>query len=74
MWDLETIIRMNNEAFRSSKTQNTPSQSKQEETERNAGVWDIEDRVFEQTSYLRSVYEGELDRHTPQSRSGETLP
>jgi len=74
MWDLETIIRINNEAFWSAKTQNTLAESKQEEAERNAGVWDTTDRVYKETSYLRSVYEGDGDGCSPQGRKGETLP
>jgi hypothetical protein len=74
MWDLETIIRINSEAFRASQKKNSPAQSEQEEAERNAGVWDTKDRVYGKASYLRSVYEGELNRHSPQGGTGETLP
>lgn len=73
MWDLETIIRINSEAYRT-KTQNTVTQSKQEEAERNAGIWNPKDRIFKETSYLRSVYEGEDIRCPSQGGSGETLP
>lgn len=73
MWDLETIIRINSEAY-ATKTQNTVAQSKQEEAERDAGIWNTEDRVFKETSYLRSVYEGEDIRCPSQGGSGETLP
>ena len=73
MWDLETIIRINSEAY-ATKTQNTVAQSQQEEVERDAGIWDTEERVFKETSYLRSVYEGEDIRCPSQGRQGETLP
>jgi hypothetical protein len=73
MWDLETIIRINSEAY-ATKTQNTVAQSKQEEAERDAGIWNTEDRVFKETSYLRSVYEGEDIRCPSQGWTGETLP
>jgi len=73
MWDLETIIRINSEAY-ATKTQNTVAKSKQKEAERNAGIWNPKDRIFKETSYLRSVYEGEDIRCPSQVRSGETLP
>ena len=72
MWDLKTIIRMNNEAFALKKKNSTPK-SQQEEAKGNEGVWDSQKRVFGEVTYLRSMYEGKVDRHTPQSWSGETL-
>ncbi len=73
MWDLQTIIRMNNEAWRAFK-KNSIAKGQQKKTDRDEGVLDSKDRVFEQASYLRSVYEGERNGCSPQSRSGETLP
>ena len=64
---------MNNEAFAIKKKNSTPK-SQQEETEGNEGVRDSEKRVFGKVTYLRSVYEGEVDRHSPQSWSGKILP
>ena len=74
MWDLLTIIRLNNEAFWASKKKDSTKEGQQEETERNEGVWDTTIRVPGETTYLRSVYEGEVDRHTSQGGTGETLP
>jgi|11_taG_2_1085331.scaffolds.fasta_scaffold01983_4 hypothetical protein len=73
MWDLQTIIRMNNEAFALKKKNSTPK-GQQEKAKGDEGVRDSEKRVFGKVTYLRSVYEGEVDRHSPQSWSGETLP
>ena len=74
MWDLETIIRINNEAWEAFKKKNSTTQSKQEEAERNAGIWNPKKGVFGEVTYVRSMYEGEVDRHPPQSGTGETLP
>lgn len=74
MWDLETIIRMNNEAFRASQKKDSTPSCKQEEAKRNARLWNIKDRVFGKASYLRSVYEGEVHGCSSQSGTGETLP
>lgn len=74
MWDLETIIRMNNEAFRSAKEKNTFKACLEASIKRNEGIWDNPKRVPGKTTYLRSVYEGEVDGCSPQSGTGETLP
>ena len=74
MWDLLTIIRLNNEAWRASQKKDSVTQSKQEEAERNAGLWNTTIRVPGKTTYMRSVYEGEVDRCSPQSGTGKTLP
>jgi hypothetical protein len=74
MWDLETIIRMNNEAFRAAKEKNPIKACLEASIKRNAGLWDTTIRVPGETTYLRSVYEGEVDGCSPQSGTGETLP
>jgi len=61
MWDLQTIIRMNNEAWRATKKEDPTEKGEQEEAGGNEGVWDPEKGVFGQVTYLRSVYEGEVD-------------
>ena len=58
MWDLETIIRINNEACSAQKEDST-AKGEQEKTSGDEGVWDPERGVFGQVTYLRSVYEGE---------------
>lgn len=73
MWDLETIIRMNNEAWRSSKEKNAVKKSLEASIQRNEGIFNSEKRVFGQTTYLRSVYEGESNGHSSQGREGEAL-
>ena len=73
MWDLETIIRMNNEAFRAAKEKNSAKACLEASIERNEGIWNPEKGIFGQVTYLRSVYEGELDGHPPQGGTGEAL-
>ena len=70
MWDLETIIRINNEAFRSAQKKDSAKACLEASIERNEGIFSSEKRVFGKTTYLRSVYEGEVDRHPPQEREG----
>jgi len=74
MWDLETIIRINHEAWRTAKEKDTFKACLEASIRRNEGIFQKEDRVFDRTSYLRSVYEGEGDGCSPQGREGETLP
>jgi hypothetical protein len=74
MWDLATIIRMNNEAFRSAKEKNSAKTCLEASIERNEGIWNPEKGIFGKVTYLRSVYEGEIDRHPSQGGEGETLP
>jgi len=59
MWDLQTIIRMNDEAQRAFEKKNTIAQGEQKEAEGNERVWDPESGVFGETTFVRSVYEGE---------------
>lgn len=73
MWDLETIIRMN-EARRPIKKKDSIEACIEASIQRNEGVFDTEERVFDQSSYVRSVYEGERDGCSSQSGTGETLP
>ena len=73
MWDLETIIRINNEAWWASKKKDSTEACLEASIERNEGIWDPEKGIFGQVTYLRSVYEGELDRHPPQGGTGEAL-
>ena len=73
MWDLQTIIRINNEAF-SLKKKNAIKESLEASIQRNEGIWDPKKGVFGQTTFVRSVYEGEVDRHSPQSGPGKILP
>ena len=59
MWDLQTIIRMNDEAQRAFEKKNAIAQGEQKEAEGNEGVRDPESGVFGETTFVRSVYEGE---------------
>ena len=73
MWDLATIIRMNNEAWRAAQKKNPNEAGKQKKTRGNAGIWPLKASVFGEASSLRSVYEGERDGHSPQGREGKEL-
>lgn len=70
MWDLETIIRINHEAWRSAKKKNAIEACIKASIERHEGIFSSEKRVFGETTYLRSVYEGEVDGCSPQEREG----
>ena len=59
MWDLQTIIRINNEAQRAFEKKNSSAQGKQKEAEGDERIWDPEGGVFRETTFVRSVYEGE---------------
>jgi len=61
MWDLQTIIRMNNEAWRATKKEDPTKKGEQEETGGDEGVWDPEKGIFGKVTYVRSVYEGKVD-------------
>lgn len=65
---------MNNEAFRSAKEKNSAKTCLEASIERNEGIWNPEKGIFGKVTYLRSVYEGEIDRHPSQGGEGETLP
>jgi len=73
MWDLKTIIRMNNEK-ESIKKKDSTSSREQKAIKGNERVQHLEDRVFNKASYLRSVYEGTVNRCASSGGTGETLP
>lgn len=73
MWDLETIIKINNEAQRAFEKKNAYEAYQRKEEERRKRVLNEEAQVFEGFTNMRSVYEGEVDGCTPHSRSGEEL-
>lgn len=52
---------MNDEAWRAAKKEDPTTKGEQEETSGDEGVWDPEKGVFGQVTYLRSVYEGEVE-------------
>ena len=70
MWDLITIIRINNEAQRAFE-KNSLAEGKQEKAKRNEGVFDPAREVFVESAYLRGLYESKLNRCTPQGQKGE---
>lgn len=73
MWDLETIIRINNEAWRASQKKNAIKKGIEASIQRNEGIQHFEEGVFGQTTFVRSVYEGESNGHSSQGREGEAL-
>lgn len=74
MWDLTTILRINNEAQRAFEEKNAYETHQRKEDERRKRILEEEVAVFDGSSYVRSVFKGEVDRRTPHSRSGEELP
>ena len=74
MWDLTTILSINNEAQRAFEEKNAYEAHQREEEKRRQGILEEEVAVFDGASYVRSVFKGKVDRHTPHSRSGEELP
>ena len=74
MWDLPTIIRINHEAQRSFEEKDSAKACLEESIKRNEGIFDREKQVSGGVTYLRSVYEGDVDGCSSQSGSGETLP
>lgn len=73
MWDLDTILRINNEAQWAFKKKNSYEAHQREEAERRERICEEEVAVFDGASFVRSVYEGEDDGCTSHSRSGEEL-
>lgn len=74
MWDLETILRINNEAQRAFEKKNTLKACEQEEAKRRQGIFEEEIAVFDGTSYVRGLYEGKVDGCSSHSWSGDKLP
>ena len=73
MWDLETIIRMNNEAQKAFEKKNAYEAHQRQEAQRIQGIFAEEVAVFDGTSFVRSMYDGALDRRSPQREEGEEL-
>ena len=73
MWDLETILRINNEAQRAFEKKNAYEAHQRQEAKRIQGIFEEEVAVFDGASFVRSMYDGKVDRHTPHSWSGEEL-
>ena len=66
MWDLDTIIRINNE-------KNSSQASKQKTGEGDESVLREKKRVPRETFHLRGLHEGEIDRCSSQRGQGEKL-
>lgn len=73
MWDLETIIRMNNEAQEAFEKKNAYETHQRKEANRVKGIFAEEVAVFDGTSFVRSMYDGTLDRRSSQGKEGEKL-
>ena len=71
MWDLETIIRKNEEAYAKA---NASKACKCQKKKRECGVLSAPEGVFGNISYVRSVYEGDRGSHSPHEGSGEEHP
>ena len=74
MWDLPTIIRINHEAQRAFEKKDSTEVCLQEPIKRNEGIFEREEKIPRGVTYLRSVYEGDVDGCSSQGGAGETLP
>lgn len=74
MWDLATILRMNNEAQRAFEEKNSYETRKRQEEERGKRILEEEILVFDGASYVRGMYEGKVDGCSSHSWSGDKLP
>lgn len=73
MWDLGTIIRMNNEAFRAFKEKNSLASREQEEAEGDEGVCYFTQGFPGKVASMRSVHESKVNRCSSQGQAGEEL-
>ena len=73
MWDLETIIKINNEAQAAFEKKNAIEAHQCEEVERRKRILEGEDFDFNGVAFVRSLYEGKLDGHTSQGGEGKEL-
>tara|TARA_Y100000004_G_scaffold165945_1_gene197234 strand:- start:7624 stop:7848 length:225 start_codon:yes stop_codon:yes gene_type:complete len=73
MWDLETIIRMNNEAQEAFEKKNAYEAHQRQEAQGIKRICEQEVAIFDGASYVRSVYNGSLDGRASQGKTGEEL-
>lgn len=71
MWDLKTIVRINNEAFRAFKKKNPVTTSEQEKAKGEQGILCSSEGFSEKATNLRSMYDGSSDGHTPHGQAGQ---
>lgn len=71
MWDLKTIVRINDEAFRAFKKKNPDAKSQQKKAEREQGVFCASEGVLEETTNLRGMYDGGINGCPPYGQKGE---
>ena len=74
MWDLATIIRINNEAQWAFEKKDAYEAYQRQEKERRETIRQEEVAVFDSASFVRGMYEGEVDGCSSHSRSGNKLP
>ena len=74
MWDLETILRINDEAQGAFEKKNAYEAHQRQEAQRRQGVLEEEIAVFDGASFVRGVYEGGVTGCPPQSGTGRELP
>jgi len=67
MWDLTTILRTNNEAQRAFEKKNAYEAHQREEAKRRERIFKEEIGVFDGASFVRGMYEGEVDGCSPHS-------
>jgi hypothetical protein len=73
MWDLATIIRINNEAQNAFKKKNAHEAYQRHEAQRVQDIFEQEVAIFDGASFVRSVYDGARDRRASQGETGEEL-
>lgn len=74
MWDLTTILKINNEAQRAFEKKNAYEASQRQEAERRKRICEQEIAVFDGASFVRGMYYGKVDGCSSHSGSGGELP
>lgn len=74
MWDLESILKINNEAQRAFEKKNAYEAHQRQEKERRQGILEQEIAIFDGASFVRSMYDGKINGHTSHSETRDQLP
>ena len=73
MWDLETIIKINNEAQAAFEKKNSIEAYKRQEEDRRQAILQEENFISDGVTFVRSMYEGKIDGHSPQGGTRSEL-
>ena len=74
MWDLTTILRINNEAQRAFEEKDAYEASQRQEAKRRERIFEEEVAVFDGASFVRGMYDGKINGHSPHRGKGKELP